>query len=470
MTLRSKIVLYAALALALLGIMAAGLWLSSRVSSYQELLRYRPDQDYHYDFSLTEARQIEVELGGDGFVWPHGAKRWDTGFLMLRVEASLSGALADPSLEVEAGGRKFHQFLERRAKGLRYLNISPLAHPRLKEGDKVSLKGGRLSWPRQRATLLLFRNKISPMTRVLVVSPHPDDAEIAAFGLYSHRDSYVVTLTAGEAGEGFSEPFSESRRQRQIIKGKLRVWDSISVPFWGGLDLGRACNLGYFDGTLSWMYHHPEQEVVSPSMQPSDIKMFRRCIWAGLLREKKPKATWKNLVADLAHVLKSLKPQVIVLPHPLLDAHPDHRFAALALFEAIAAAGLDQGELFLYTNHHVLTEMYPFGEDDGQVSLPPWLDDTWLFFRVFSYQLHQGQQSEKYFALEAMHDLRGSPSDQRNSMELLGLGLGKVFSELLDLEDARSYFRRAVRPNEIFFVVPVSQASRLAREAEKALK
>ncbi|MFH1036109.1 MAG: PIG-L family deacetylase [Pseudomonadota bacterium] len=458
------------LGLALLGALALALWLGVRVSSYQKLLGFRADQDYRYDFSQTEAKRLPVQLEGDGFTWPQGAKRWDTGFLELRVQADLAGGLNDPYLTVEAGGRQFRQFLERGVKGLRYLNLSPLAHPRLQAGQRVSLKGDHLSWPRQQANLVLFRNRIGPMTRVLVVAPHPDDAEIAAFGLYSHRDSYVITLTAGEAGDGFSEPFQESRRRRQIIKGKLRVFDSITVPYWGGLGLGRACNLGYFDATLSWMYHHPDQEVTSPAMQSSDVKMFRRCIWASLLQDKKPKATWKNLVADLTYVLKSLKPHLIVLPHPLLDSHPDHRYAALAVFQAIAEAGLTKGDLLLYTNHHIFTEMYPFGDEDGLVSLPPWFKDTWLFSRVYSYQMHPGQQTEKYFALEAMHDLRGSPSGQRNSLDLLSMGLDKAMGEMLDLDDADSYFRRAVRPNELFFVVPVSQVPRLAAETEKALK
>jgi LmbE family N-acetylglucosaminyl deacetylase len=316
--------------------------------------------------------------------------------------------------------------------------------------------------------LVLYLNTITPMTRILVVAPHPDDAEIAAFGLYSHRDSHVVTITSGEAGEGFNIPFQENGRRRQTILGKVRVWDSIAVPLWGGLDLGRACNLGYFDGTLSWMYDHPEQEAISPSMHSSDMKMFRLCPWAGPLQAEWPKATWRNLVSDLAYVLKSLKPQVIVLPHPLLEVHPDHRYAALAVFEAINKAGLSQGELFLYANRHVLTPMYPFGDDDGLVSLPPWFGDAWLFSRVYSYQLRPGQKSEKYFALDSMHNLRGASGKQHSALGFLAIGMAKAVDEVLGLDGVYNYFQRANRPNEVFFVVPVSQMPRLSQEAEKA--
>jgi LmbE family N-acetylglucosaminyl deacetylase len=452
----------------LLGIVGSLAWVGARTASYQELLSYPADHDYRYDLSQTEGQRIEVELEGDGFRWPPGIERWDTGFLEMRVEASLAGVVHDPCLAVEAGGKQFRQYLERRVKGLRYLNLSPLAKLSLQADTKVTLQGDRLSWPRQRATLVLYRNTITPLTRVLVVAPHPDDAEIAAFGLYSHRDSYVVTLTAGEAGEGFNIPFQENGRRRQIILGKVRAWDSIAVPIWGGLDLDRACNLGYFDGTLSWMYHHPELEATSPSMHSSDLKMFRRCPWTGPIADERPKATWRNLVSDLAYVLKSIKPQVIVLPHPLLEVHPDHRYAALAVFQAISESGLSQGELFLYTNRHVLTPMYPFGNDDGLVSLPPWFGEAWMFSRVYSYQLHPGQKSEKYFALDSMHNLRGASGTQHRSLGFLALGLAKAVDEVLGLEGVFNYFQRANRPNELFFVVPLCQTPRLAQEAEKA--
>jgi LmbE family N-acetylglucosaminyl deacetylase len=34
--------------------------------------------------------------------------------------------------------------------------------------------------------------------------------------------------------------------------------------------------------------------------------------------------TWNNLLADLRELLLRARPEVIVLPHPTLDPHPDH--------------------------------------------------------------------------------------------------------------------------------------------------
>lgn len=455
---------------AILATVAFTAWFAARVSNYRQLLGYSPDQDYRYEFAKAHGRQMAVNLDVGGFRWPEGIHRWDSAFLQLKVDTGLLGALNDPYITVQAGGQSFRQSLERGAKGVRFLNLSPLAGAKLAPGALVSIKGQYISWPVQPANLVLFRNKLPPLARVLVIAPHPDDAEIAAFGLYSHRDSYVVTLTAGEAGDGFFEPFNETRRRRHILKGKLRVWDSIAVPYWGGLGLGRACNLGYFDKTMSWMYHHPDQEVTSPSLQSSDLKLFRRCIWASMLQDKKLKATWNNLVADLVYILKNLKPYIIVAPHPFLDQHPDHRYGALAVFQAIQEAGLSQGELLLYTNHNILSEIYPYGDDDALVTLPPWFGDNLPFTKIYSYQMQQGQQTEKFFALEAMHDLRPPSSEHANSLDLLSQGMDKAMAELMDLDDVRSYFRRAVRPNELFFTVPMNQAAALDQACRKLLK
>ena len=41
---------------------------------------------------------------------------------------------------------------------------------------------------------------------MLVIAPHPDDAEIAAYGLYTDTAATVATLTAGDASDRYSGP------------------------------------------------------------------------------------------------------------------------------------------------------------------------------------------------------------------------------------------------------------------------
>ena len=50
------------------------------------------------------------------------------------------------------------------------------------------------------APLRLFANGLDLSRTMLVLAPHPDDAEIAAFGVYANRNATIVTITTGNAG------------------------------------------------------------------------------------------------------------------------------------------------------------------------------------------------------------------------------------------------------------------------------
>ncbi len=85
--------------------------------------------------------------------------------------------------------------------------------------------------------------------------------------------------------------------------------------------------------------------------------------------------------------------------------------------------------------------------------LPPWSGGDLFADRIYSHQLAQREADLKLLALEAMHDLR--PFDPRD---------GSL--EEASRKEERSarrydYFRRAPRPNELFFVVDSAGARRL---------
>jgi hypothetical protein len=159
-------------------------------------------------------------------------------------------------------------------------------------------------------------------------------------------------------------------------------------------------------------------------------------------------STWTNLVDDLATVLKKVNPAVILAPHPQLDSHADHQFATVALAEAMSRRR-QRGTLLLYTNH-ADRNRYPYGPAGTLMSLPPVPQDVQLD-RVYSHPVPADLQREKLFALEAMHDLRPSPSriyqleiggDRSNVPEALG---SSAFGGV-------NYLRRGPRSNELFFV------------------
>ncbi|MHC3970536.1 PIG-L family deacetylase, partial [Pseudomonas aeruginosa] len=83
--------------------------------------------------------------------------------------------------------------------------------------------------------------------RVMVIAPHADDAELAAFGLYSQAcEAWIVTLTAGEIETEHYRRMGLDGIAAARLKGRLRAWDSQAVPAWGGVPAERCVQLGYF--------------------------------------------------------------------------------------------------------------------------------------------------------------------------------------------------------------------------------
>ena len=416
-------------------------------------LRYDPARDYVYRFDPDIGVRVAVELTAEGLALTEPIAPGASALLAVEVDSRHGGGLGTPHVDIRVGdGPPRRQYLESGARGLRYLNLGAL------DGNpppRVVLEGHGVAWQPQATELLVFRNPPLDALRVLVLAPHPDDAEIAAFGLYSQTDATVVTVTAGEAGDtGGLESHYDDAVQLYRAKGRLRVLDSLTVPRLGGVPPERALNLGYFDDTLREMHDEPQRPVTSRFAELSDPAFFRRHNDSPILPERDVASTWRDLVADLAEILRRVDPNVIVAPHPLLDTHSDHRFTTVAAVAAAERVGWKAGEFYLYANHVLFAESHPEGPPDGVVSLPPFFTDRMEFQGFRSVPLTPERRIDKLFALEANHDLRRPPPpvnrDWRDTRTSLVNGLQ-------DLRRGRGhgrldYFRRAPRPNEIFFV------------------
>ena len=168
---------------------------------------------------------------------------------------------------------------------------------------------------------------------------------------------------------------------------------------------------------------------------------------------------------DLSRIAESIRPTVVVAPHPTLDPHSDHLFATLAIGEALESAGLTGVRMFLYAVHNRRSELWPFGPAGSGVALLPILPEDGLCASGFySYSLSDERQRQKFIALEANHDLRDlqwpveSSTGRRIAMELRAFahGMGRT---------PTSYLRRALRPDELFFVMSFADGMALARRA-----
>ncbi len=396
-----------------------------------------------YEFATAESVAYGVRLRrvGDSisFSWPRAVPQWDTALLSVRSR----GAEHDSWVEVSAGGSRVEQYLDPDAVGVRWLNLSGL-RPQLTAGSEVTLRTHAVILEAEVATLRLFDNHLDLRQRILVIAPHPDDAEIAAFALYADRQASVVTVTAGNAGDmNYSANVSDPA-DHYALKGYLRAVDSVTVPWQGQIPPERTANLGYFDGRLDAMYLAPTQVIPEVYSANTDVARYRRANLSTLVSGAARSNTWQHLVEDLVEVLRKVNPAIVVMPDPRLDTHLDHEFTSVALEQAVEQW---QGDpvFLLYTNHSDGNH-YPYGPAGTVVSLPPG-EQRLRVQKIYSHAVAHDLQVRKLFALESMHDLRLSPDEQ--------ISCGSVMvAHRPDYPRApeEDYFRRAPRANELFYV------------------
>jgi LmbE family N-acetylglucosaminyl deacetylase len=198
---------------------------------------------------------------------------------------------------------------------------------------------------------------------------------------------------------------------------------------------------------------HPDTPVTSPQAGAEFLDTFGQSHDPSLFESRvNRQATWAHLVADLEHLVKTTEPDLIVAPYPRLDAHPDHKLSTVALLQALKKLNRQHGSLLLYANHLSSSDHYPFGDAGDLISLPPGIDNIY-FDSIVSVPLDATRQARKHMALDAMIDLR--PDIEIDSLRSVARAFKRVL-KLTVTDDHISYFRQAVRANELFFEVRVS--------------
>jgi LmbE family N-acetylglucosaminyl deacetylase len=396
-----------------------------------------------YEFAAADSTTHVIRLSritdGVHFTWPRTVAQWDTALLAVRSR----GAEPDPYVEVSIGELRIQQYLDPHAVGVRWLNLSGLRE-QLAGGAEVIIRTHAVTLEAEAATLRLFDNHLDLQQRILVIAPHPDDAEIAAFGLYADGQASVVTVTAGNAGDMNYRANVSDPAEHYALKGYLRAVDSVTVPWQGNIPPERTANLGYFDGQLDAMYLAPKQTFPEVYSANTDVAPYRRANLSKLVSNAARSNTWQHLVEDLAEVLRKVNPGIVVMPDPRLDTHPDHEFTSVAVDQALEQW---QGNpiFLLYTNHSDANH-YPYGPAGTVVSLPP-SERHVSVQKIYSHPTAHALQIRKLFALESMHDLRLSP-DEQVTCSSATIAHRPDYPRIPE-ED---YFRRAPRANELFFL------------------
>lgn len=432
-----------------------------RRKAYRERVRYNPRQNFHLGIAGSRTQAIRLDADASEILLPKSLGGALSGFLELQVRASALGGLFDPAIEIRSGAFSDMQYLERGARGTRFLNISRLLNSKGR-GESLQLVGRRVSWSSEGIWLYACDESVASNDRVLVIAPHPDDAEIAAHGLYAELRATVVTLTAGDASELFQGARSSSIRLSRNLVASLRVWDSITVPQHSGLSSEQAVNLCMPDGRLMEMFQCPDRDFQLDNEALAFLDLRRMNRSSLVLQEST--CTWASLVRELGCIIEEVKPNIVVCPHPSLDPHPDHLFSAVAICEALKCTGATVGRMFFYTVHNCRTELWPFGPAGSGVPLLPILiEDGVCASGFYSHPLSTEAQQRKFVALEAMHGLRQIQLPVESSTRRL---FAEIVAELRGWAHGmgrapKSYLRRAVRPDELFFVTSFEEGIKL---------
>jgi LmbE family N-acetylglucosaminyl deacetylase len=401
-----------------------------------------------FKFRDAASRVVNVALddanGALAMTWPGDTADWDTALLGVDV----SSGLPTPFVEIAAAGRSDRQYFSQDDAGRRWINLSFLRGA-VSAGTRVTVRAEGLRITAGPAPLRLFSNQLDLSAALLVLAPHPDDAEIAAFGVYAHRNATIVTVTTGNAGPPTYEAVFDNDVDLYQFKGRIRLIDSITVPWQGGIPPERTFNMGYFDARLAEMHDQPTAVIPERYGPNTDIGAYVKYNLGSLLPKRPRASTWRNLVDDLDTIVRKVKPKIILAPHPQLDSHADHQFTTVALGEVLARRR-QRVTLLLYTNH-ADRNRYPYGPAGTIMSLPPPLAQDVPLDRVYSHPVPVDLQRRKLFALESMHDLRSSPS-RLYQVEVGSDRLVEPEKQGPSSVGGVNYLRRALRSNELFFV------------------
>lgn len=414
---------------------------------------YDVSRDYEYG-QLPKSATVSLREGE--LILPDTIGANDTVIARINVKSGWLGRLVMPWIGVKTNRGEWRAYVEHGGNGARYLNLTDTFDD---SSRKITLSGNRVFLPDQEVELSVYPRECLSGKKILVLAPHADDAELAAYGLYEKHaaDTLVVTITAGEGGSfHYNNLYARNPEQMQaqyLQKGRMRVWNSLTVPLLAGVSSENILQLGYFDSTLQVMKQNPDADVKSTKLDTADVNLFRRANTSPLSKGLNGGSNWRGLVNNLAYIIETFQPDIIVSPSPNIDAHKDHQYTTIAAVEALKQLDYRKGSLFLHTLHF-LSDDFPIGKSGSMLSLPPMFGQPFHFHSVYSLPLNKEEQNRKLLALDAMNDIRPNANWYADWKTMIFRGLNGLRHHVFDID--RDLVNRFVRSNELFYVVPVS--------------
>lgn len=437
----------------LIAILIAILFYIAHALFWTDHIYYNPCCDYQFEFNTALSFACKLTRNQIKLISPLPA-HIDTCILPVKLKVNSFGYLIDPYVELRANQMVLRQYFERGAHGQRFLNLTRLLETLQKSNESIQIFCRYCNIQEGEFTLLGFYNSSYSGKRVLIVAPHADDAELAAFAFYKHAESaLIVTITAGEVDAKSYEVIAgkDNKIAAGLLKGRLRAWDSVAIPMWAGAHV-QSIQLGYFCMTLKAMYEQPSIAIASQEMTAIDVRPFRVFNKKILSSDSQGDNSWVNLLGDLTELIREYQPDVIVTPHPKMDAQVDHIYSTRAVLSACETLNVCP-DFLLYANHNYHTDMYPFGPEHSDLALPPHFENEVVADKVFSYQISVEDQRDKICALQMMHDLNRPTQTKKRLRRFLQRMIGR--SAMPYGED--EYLRKAIRQQELFWVMSMSE-------------
>lgn len=407
------------------------------INGRKRMYKYNQRQDYCYDLKNPKIFNIE-NINLKEF------NKNETLILKLTIKSNILSKLFTPYIKVSLENKFEKTFFEHGAAGIRYIDISTFGG-----FDNIKIFAQNCNIVSKNLEVYDFEDLDIKNKKLLIVAPHPDDAEISSFGLYSSaKESFIVTVTAGECSCKYCD-IEDDKEVQAKLKGNLRVFNALTTGLLGNVEYQNSIALGYFNETIRNMYENKEKVFSSKTAGVSDINYFRRVQHSKIKTNPNPTAKWDSLVSDFKYIINSTKADLILTLHPQIDSNPDHQYITLALLEAMEELNYEDIKLLTFTNHLSQNEYFPYGEIFSTSPLAPKFDEPFIFDKIYSHQLSKEKQIYKYYALESMHDLRDST---------IQIGFKKAFNfafrQLRRYINGKekSYYRRSVRINEIFYI------------------
>ncbi|GAB5602275.1 PIG-L family deacetylase [Thermus sp. FJN-A] len=270
-------------------------------------------------------------------------------------------------------------------------------------------------WFTQQAYALYYRARVGalpsfpvpPGTRLLVLSPHPDDESLCCAGLIqrvlrSGGEVYVAWMTLGDGFQWDAALLDRTLRPRPEDLRSLalrREGEARAAARALGVPESHLYFLGYPDrGLLPMFLEH----FYTP--YHSRATALSRVAYAGTLSPGAP-YTGEAWETDLRRVLREVSPHLVLAPAPE-DAHPDHRATGYMALRLLGEAGALE-RLYFYVVHGGTEWPLPKGLHPGLYLEPPPRGRHLSWRRL---DLSPGEEEVKLQALKA----------HRSQMELLG--------------------------------------------------